>query len=138
MKNAAVRNKKMAEENGIYRCELCGNVASVIEAYSPNLVCCGQEMSLLTEKSGDEGLEKHVPIIEKSEGGVLVKVGSIPHPMTEEHYIHLIQLVSEDGVVIGKRLKPGDSPQAEFCCLVKTDGLKARALCNLHGLWKSE
>jgi len=127
----------MVKQNGIYKCEICGNVASVIEAYEPELVCCGQPMKLLEEKTEDEGQEKHVPVIEKTESGVKVKVGSVEHPMEENHYIELIQLIKDGNVVIGKRLKPGDKPEADFCCLVETEGLKARELCNVHGLWKN-
>lgn len=128
----------MVEQNAIYKCEICGNVISVIEANAPNISCCEQEMTLLEEKTTEaEGKEKHVPVIETIEGGVKVKVGSVPHPMEEKHYIELIQLIKDNEIVIGKRLKPGDKPEAEFCCLVETGGLKARALCNVHGLWVS-
>jgi len=128
----------MAEKNGIYKCEICGNVISVLEAGLGELVCCGEPMNLLEEQSIEkEGKEKHVPIIEKTENGILVKVGSIDHPMEEKHFIELIQLISKEGVVMGKRLKPGDLAQAEFCCLASSEGLKARALCNVHGLWIS-
>ena len=127
----------MVEQNGIYRCELCGNVVSVLEAHGPPLVCCGKEMKILEEKTSEqEGKEKHVPVIEISKNKVTVKVGSLPHPMEEKHYIELIQLVKADNIIIGKRLKPGDEPVAEFC-LSDTEGLKARALCNIHGLWVS-
>jgi|TARA_B100002003_G_C14020409_1_gene492074 superoxide reductase len=126
----------MTKQDKIYKCELCGNVVAVLEAHAGELVCCGKPMELQQEKTGEaEGKEKHVPVIEKTEGGILVKVGSIPHPMEEDHYIELIQLIKEDGVVIGKRLKPGDKPEAEFCCLVEVEGLKARIFCNLHGAW---
>ena len=127
----------MAKQNGIYNCEICGNVVSVLEGKDGELVCCGQPMTFLEEKTAEaEGKEKHVPIIETIDGGVRVKVGSIPHPMEENHYIELIQLMDKDNIVIGKRLKPGDTPIAEFC-LANVKGLKARALCNIHGLWKS-
>lgn len=129
----------MAEQDGIYKCNTCGNVVSVIEAYPGVLVCCGKDMNLLQEKtSAEEGKEKHVPIIETFEKGVRVKVGSVPHPMEKEHYIELIQLTDENGIVIGKRLKPGDKPEVEFCCVTFKEGLKARALCNIHGLWRSK
>jgi len=127
----------MAEQNGIYKCGVCGNVVSVIEAHAGTLVCCGQDMQLMVEKTiKDEGKEKHVPIIEIKGNKVIVKVGSIPHPMEEKHYIELIQLVQNGNVVIGKRLKPGDKPEAEFC-VSDTKNLKARELCNIHGLWIS-
>jgi superoxide reductase len=125
----------MAKQNGIYKCNVCGNVVSVLEAHDGTLVCCGKPMELLKEKTAEEGKEKHVPVIETIEGGVRVKVGSVPHPMEEKHYISLIQLIKDGDVVIGKRLGPGDRPEAEFCCIASTGGLKARIYCNVHGLW---
>jgi superoxide reductase len=127
----------MAEQNGIYKCSVCGNVVSVLEAHAGIVVCCGKPMELLKEKSAkDEGREKHVPVIEKIKDGVKVKVGSISHPMEEKHFISLIQLIDKKGgVVMGKRLKPGDKPEAEFCCLVPAEVLRARIYCNIHGLW---
>jgi superoxide reductase len=124
-------------QDGIYKCELCGNVVSVLEGHDGDLVCCEEEMKLLEPKApAEEGKEKHVPVIEQTDEGVVVKVGSVPHPMEDKHWISLIQLIDVDGkVVIGKRLKPGDVPEAKFCCLTKTDGLKARIFCNLHGIW---
>jgi superoxide reductase len=128
----------MAKLNGIYKCNICGNIVSVLEAHQGTLVCCGQPMELLEAHTKEqEGKEKHVPIIEADKGRVVVKVGSVPHPMEDSHYIELIQLMKDDNVVIGKRLKPGDEPKAEFC-LAETEGLKARILCNIHGLWISE
>jgi superoxide reductase len=127
----------MAEKNSIYKCNVCGNVVSVLEAHAGTLVCCSQDMQLLVEKTAkDEGKEKHVPIIEIKGSTVKVKVGSIPHPMEEKHYIGLIQLVQNGNIVIEKRLKPGDLPEAEFC-IKNTKNLKARAWCNVHGLWIS-
>ena len=128
----------MAEKNGIYKCSVCGNVVSVIEAHDGELVCCGKPMDLLEEKTkAEEGKEKHVPVIEAIEGGVRVKVGDVPHPMEAEHYIELIQVFVDDKLVVEKRIYPGDEPAAGFCCLAKTEGVKARALCNVHGLWRS-
>lgn len=127
----------MAELNAFYKCEVCGNVVSVLESGDGTLVCCGQDMTKLEEHTADEGKEKHVPVIEKTENGIRVMVGSEPHPMEEKHYISLIQLVKDGGVVIGKRLNPGDEPQADFCCLGSTEGLTARIYCNVHGVWKS-
>jgi superoxide reductase len=128
----------MTKINEFYKCDICGNVVSVIEDGMGHLVCCGKGMDLLEEKTQmDEGKEKHVPIIESFDGGLRVKVGSMDHPMEENHYIELIQII-KDGVIIGgKRLKPGDKPVAEFC-YVNADGVTARALCNVHGLWKNK
>ncbi len=125
----------MTKLGEMYKCEICGNLVSVVESGQGELVCCGQPMNLLEEHTkGQEGNEKHVPIIEKVDGGVRVKVGSVPHPMEEGHYIELIQVIQDDNVVVGKRLKPGDKPEAEFC-ISNSGGLKARILCNVHGLW---
>lgn len=127
----------MAEENGIYKCEVCGNVVSVIEAHEGELVCCGQPMKLLVEKTAEEeGKEKHVPVLEIQDKHVTVKVGSEPHPMEEKHFISLIQLMRDGKVVEGMRLSPGKKPEASFC-VESTDGLYARIFCNIHGLWRN-
>ena len=125
----------MAEQDGIYRCSICGNVVSVIDAHEGALVCCGEEMELLkVHKKEDEGKEKHVPVVEINEGNIKVKVGSAPHPMEEKHFIGLIQLIRNGKVVEGRRLKPGDKPEAEFC-LDDSSGITARIWCNVHGIW---
>ncbi len=125
----------MAEQKQVYKCEVCGNIVEVLHGGAGELVCCGEPMKLQKEKSEDEGNEKHVPVIEKTENGVKVKVGSVLHPMEEEHYIEWIA-IEADGVTYRKYLKPGDSPEAEFC--VKADNISAREYCNIHELWKSE
>ena len=126
----------MAKQDGIYKCNICGNIVSVIEAHQGELVCCGQPMELLEEKTQEEGKEKHVPVVEIEGNNVKVKVGDVPHPMEPEHHIVLIQLVKDGKIIAGKRLKPGQKPEAEFC-LENTDGITARELCNVHGLWTS-
>lgn len=120
-------------KNGIYKCELCGNVVGMINPGSGELNCCDQAMSLLKEKSADSATEKHVPVIEKNADGYTVTVGSTPHPMTEAHYIQWIELLA-DGKVYRADLQPGDEPRAFFC--VKASQVSAREYCNLHGLWK--
>jgi superoxide reductase len=122
----------------IYKCELCGNVVSVLEQAEGELVCCGQPMKLLEEKYTEtEGNEKHVPVIHIEGNKVTVKVGDVPHPMEQDHWIELIQLLDSTGnIVMGKRLKPGETPEAVFH-VENTQGLKARELCNKHGLWRS-
>jgi len=91
-------------------------------------------MELLKEKTKDAGKEKHVPVIEKTKNGVIVKVGSTPHPMEEKHYIEWIEVIA-DGVIYRRFLKPGDKPDTEF--EIKAEKVEARDYCNLHGLWKS-
>ncbi|MCK5476480.1 MAG: desulfoferrodoxin [Candidatus Aenigmarchaeota archaeon] len=125
----------MTKRNQIYKCEICGNIVSVISIGIGTLVCCGQDMKLLEEKTREnEGEEKHVPVVSIDGNKVTVKVGSIQHPMEENHYIELIQIIKEGNVVIGKRLKADEKPQAEFY-LNDTKNIKSRVLCNIHGLW---
>lgn len=122
------------ERNEIYKCEKCGNVVEVLHKGGGTLVCCGEDMKLYNENTKDAAKEKHVPVIEKIDGGYKVKIGSVEHPMLDEHYIEFIELITENGV-IRSNLKPGDKPEAIF----KTDAnvVKAREYCNLHGLWSS-
>lgn len=124
----------MAEKLGIYKCEKCGNIVEVLHGEKPPLSCCNQPMALMTENTVDAALEKHVPVIEKIEGGYLVKVGGVAHPMEEKHYIEWIELNAE-GMVYRKFLNPGDTPEATF--LTDADNVTAREFCNLHGLWKA-
>jgi len=123
----------MTEQKQIYKCNICGNIVEVLHAGVGQLVCCGQPMELLKEKTEDVGKEKHVPVIEKTKSGIKVKVGSIPHPMEEKHYIEWIEIIADD--ICKKFLKPGDKPEAEF--EIKAKKVEAREYCNLHGLWKS-
>lgn len=126
----------MAEKLGIYKCGKCGNIVQVLHGEKPPVMCCGQAMDRLVENTVDAAKEKHVPVIEKIDGGYLVKVGSVAHPMTDAHYIQWVELTSEDGMFIQRQmLTPTDKPEAKF----KTDAKKvvAREYCNLHGLWKA-
>lgn len=118
----------------IYKCNVCGNIVEVLFAGSGTLVCDGQPMILLVEKTEDEGKEKHVPVVEKEGNKIKIKIGSIPHPMEKEHYIQWIEIIT-DGRVYRKFLKPDDKPEAEF--EVSTNEIVAREHCNIHGLWKA-
>lgn len=124
----------MTKLNQIYRCNVCGNIVELLHAGYGELVCCDQPMELLKAKIEDVGQEKHVPVIEKTDKGIKVKVGSVPHPMEEKHYIEWIEIIA-DGKIYRKFLKPGDKPEAEFC--VQADKIMASEYCNIHGLWKS-
>jgi len=125
----------MTKLREIYKCEICGNIVEVVHTGVGALVCCGQEMTLLKEKTEDATTEKHVPYIEKTDNGIIIKVGqNQDHPMEEKHYIEWIQVIADD-VVYRKFLHPGDKPEAEF--KIKADKVKAREYCNIHGLWKS-
>jgi len=124
----------MAKQLEIYKCELCGNIVEVLHAGDGALVCCGQPMKLFKENTVDAAKEKHVPVIERIDGGYKVKVGSVPHPMEEKHYIEWVELLI-GGKSYRQFLKPGGTPEATF--LVKETGTPtAREYCNLHGLWK--
>ena len=119
----------------VYKCSVCGNIVEVLHVGGGELVCCGQPMNLLKEKTEDEGKEKHVPIIEKTGKGVKVKVGSVPHPMEETHFIEWVEIIA-DGSSCKKFLKPGQKPEAEF--ETTATNITARIYCNLHALWKSK
>jgi superoxide reductase len=123
----------MAERLQVYRCDLCGNIVELMHAGGGKLVCCGQPMVLLQENTTDAAQEKHVPVIEAAGAGTTVKVGSVPHPMEQEHYIEWVELISGD-TVVRQYLKPGEAPEATFD--LKGDNLVAREYCNLHGHWK--
>ncbi len=124
----------MTKKLEIYKCEICGNIVEMLHEGAGELVCCGEPMALFDAKSMEEGTEKHKPVIEKAEHGIKVKVGDVPHPMIDQHYIEWIE-VNADGVVYRKNLKPGDVPEAVFC--IDTENIWARAYCNIHGLWKN-
>ena len=121
----------MTKKGEVYKCNICGNIIEVLFAGSGTLVCCGQPMQLMKENADDNASkEKHVPIIE----GKKIKVGSMAHPMEGKHYIMWIEAESGEGEVERVFLNPGDKPEANFSFKIK----KARAYCNLHGLWKSK
>jgi len=124
----------MTKLNQVYKCEVCGNIVQVLHTGVGELVCCNQPMKLQTENTVDAANEKHVPIIEKTDKGFKIKVGEVPHPMEEKHYIEWIEIIAE-GKIYRKHLKPGDAPEAEFC--IEAENVTAREYCNLHGFWKS-
>jgi superoxide reductase len=123
----------MVEKFEIYKCEACGNIVEVIHGGAGELVCCGEPMKKMVENTVDAAKEKHVPVIEKVEGGVKVKVGDVAHPMEEKHFIEWIEIIA-GGKADRQFLNPGEAPEAVF----KTDAqnVSAREYCNLHGLWK--
>ncbi|MBT4277440.1 desulfoferrodoxin [Candidatus Falkowbacteria bacterium] len=123
----------MTKLNQVYKCEICGNIVEVLHTGAGELVCCGQPMKLQEEKESDEGQEKHLPVIEKIENKVLIKVGEVSHPMEETHYIEWIEVI-EDGKIHRQYLKSNDNPKAEF--KVKGKNIQVRSYCNIHGLWQ--
>ncbi len=123
----------MTQKNQIYKCKICGNIVEVLHEGEGTLVCCGQEMELLIEKMNEDGNEKHLPVVEVNGKEVKVKVGSIPHPMEEAHYIEWIEVINGEES-FKKYLKPGDAPVAEFQ-IPNITQLHVREYCNIHGLW---
>lgn len=117
-----------------YRCERCGNIVALLNVGGGTLSCCGQSMTKLEANTTDAAQEKHVPVVSKENGKIKVTVGSVAHPMLEEHYIQWIALVTEDTVTI-KYLKPGEEPVAEFEDVASGSVYE---YCNLHGLWKAD
>ena len=117
-----------------YKCSVCGNIVEVLHAGGGTLVCCNQEMGLLEENTQEAAVEKHVPVVEKTDGGFKATVGSVAHPMEEQHHIEWIELIA-DGKSYTAFLSPGAAPEAVFA--IDAAEVNARAYCNLHGLWKS-
>jgi superoxide reductase len=124
----------MAEKLEIYKCERCGNIVEVIHGGDGELVCCGEPMKRYEENTVDAAKEKHVPVIEKTADGFKVKVGSVPHPMEEKHYIEWVELIA-DGKAYRQFLNPGEAPEAFF--KIDAEQVTAREYCNVHGLWKA-
>ena len=124
----------MTKLREIYRCPVCGNIVEVLNPGVGDLVCCGKPMILLKENTTDAALEKHVPVVEKTTNGYHVKVGSVEHPMLEEHYIQWVELLTPTSV-LRRELKPGCKPEATF--ITSEECLCVREYCNLHGLWKA-
>ncbi len=123
------------EKVTFYRCELCGNIVALLKVGGGTLTCCGQAMTKLVANSTDAAQEKHVPVTTIEKDVLKVTVGSVAHPMTPEHHIEWIAVVTEDTVEL-TYLKPGDEPQAKF--KVPAANATVYAYCNLHGLWKAE
>jgi superoxide reductase len=126
----------MVERLQVYGCGKCGNLVEVIRPGDGEMACCGQPMKLLVENTLDAPVEKHVPVIERTDAGIRVRVGSIPHPMVREHWIEWVQVITEDGS-LRRFLAPGDEPEAVFPFAIE-EVVVAREHCNLHGLWKGE
>ena len=125
----------MTELREIYKCEVCGNIVEVLHTGVGELVCCDEPMQKQDPKTEDTSKEKHVPYIQNTDEGILVKIGeNQDHPMEEKHYIEWIQLIA-DGKVYRQFLQPKDSPQALFP--ISAEKITAREYCNVHGLWEN-
>ncbi len=124
----------MVKNYEIYKCEHCGNIVQVMHGGGADLFCCGEEMPQQSENTTDAATEKHIPVIERTDGCLKVTVGSTAHPMTEAHYIEWIELIIGDKRCL-HYLKPSDVPEAVFC--IDAKDVSVRAYCNIHGLWKA-
>ena len=118
----------------MYRCKTCGNIVVVVNDGGVNPVCCGQDMELLIPGTSDGDVEKHVPKVTKNNCKVQIDVGSIPHPMTKEHYIKIILLETDKGLYI-RYLKDGDVPSVEFTLTKDEVPIMAYSYCNIHSLF---
>ncbi len=124
----------MAQRYEVFKCDLCGNIVEILTGAGGALACCGQDMRLLTENTVDAAVEKHIPVAAKTNEGWQVSVGSVDHPMAEDHFIEWIELIAGE-TSFTVFLKPGDKPAAFFP--VTAAEISVRAYCNLHGLWKA-
>ncbi len=123
----------------MYKCNVCGNIIEVVLPGAGELVCCSQPMEKMEEHTISEEMygEKHVPVMEKTQEGINIKVGSVPHPMEKEHYIMFIEANSADKRYVKRKyLYPDEEPVLNLKC--SCDKVIARELCNIHGLWTSD
>lgn len=125
----------MTQKNQVYKCSVCGNMVEVLHTGVGELVCCDKPMILMEEKVKEaEGQEKHLPVVTISGNSYQVDIGSVAHPMEENHYIEWVEVITSNAVY--KRfLNPEDAPQVTFN--VSGDVLQTKAYCNIHGLWVS-
>jgi len=126
----------MSKSKNFFSCNRCGNIAVLVVVKGGVLVCCGENMHELVPNIVEASQEKHLPAVEKTDTGIKVKVGSVLHPMQEDHFIDFIYVKTERG---GQRIKLdiGDSPEAEFL-FANDKPTEVYAYCNLHGMWRTE
>ena len=116
-----------------YKCSVCGNIVELIDGDMKRVTCCGKSMELMEANTVDASVEKHVPVYEKVDNEIIVRVGEVAHPMLDEHYIMWIALVTEDKI-IKTYLKSEEEATVKFPYIANSE---IYAYCNLHGLWKN-
>lgn len=121
----------MKKDIRVYRCPICGNILELLDGDMNHVNCCGNAMEEMKINTTDASLEKHVPVYEKIENEIVVRVGEIEHPMEKEHYIMWIAEASENKIIY-VRLHPDKVPEARFPYV---SGATLYAYCNKHGLW---
>ena len=126
----------MCDNNKFYICEHCGKMVGVIHDTAVPMMCCGQKMTKLEPGVVEASHEKHIPVVSVDGNIVTVTIGSVEHPMLEEHHIEWVYLQTDKG---GHRkcLEVGKPPVVTFA-LSDENPIAAYAYCNLHGLWKAE
>lgn len=125
------------DELKFYYCKHCGNIITFIKSSGAPVTCCNDKMTELVPNTTDAATEKHVPVITVKGNEVTVDIGSVPHPMTEEHYIGWVYIQTEKGVQC-KKLQPNDKPSVTFTLTEDDKIVRAYEYCNLHGLWKKD
>lgn len=129
----------MTKKLEIYKCEICGNLVEVLFPGAGALSCCGQAMTLQVANKVDAATEKHVPIFVKKDDELEIRIGQVPHPMVEEHYITFIEAISKDERYVKRKyLYPGEEPVFTLKGYDVAMLITAREFCNLHGLWEAE
>ncbi len=128
----------MTKKLKLFRCEICKNLVEVVIEGDGTLVCCGEDMKELIPKNNDEMKEKHVPVIENYGTSHVVKVGAQSHPMTDEHYIQFIEIISNDKRYVKRKyLYPNEEPEMVIKCMLEND-FEAREFCNIHMLYSNK
>lgn len=123
----------MTERNQTYKCFKCGNIAEILTTGNGQLTCCEKPMMLLRENTQEAAVEKHIPVFHKESNGIRVVVGEVEHPMTDDHWIEWVEIITDEKTY-RHDFKPGDKPECFF--EITDENYKVRAYCNLHGLWK--
>ena len=128
----------MCDNNKFFICEHCGNLIGMIHDAGVPMMCCGQKMTKLEPGTVEASHEKHIPVVEVKDNTVTVTISSVEHPMTEEHHIEWIEVISPCGCRVCRKYLKHDAPaEAEFCMELKPGSI-VREYCNLHGLWKKD
>lgn len=120
----------------VYKCNICGNIIEVNHKGNGTLTCCNTQMELLKPNTKEgNGAEKHIPVVARKSTGYLIKVGSIAHPMTKDHLIEWIEIITDENKIYKKYFTAGTDAQLLF--QTNGDSFEVRCYCNLHGLWSA-
>lgn len=127
----------MYQQLKFYKCELCGKVIEMLTDPTVATICCAKKMYRLIPNKNDGAVEKHVPVVTLDGNKVHVEIGSVLHPMMNEHSIEWI-ILQTDKAVYRRNLKPQGKPIADFLLVAEEKPISVYAYCNLHGLWETE